>query len=273
MDAAVLESDDENDNDDEEDEVGDGYGSASHQPPPSLYRLPTGAAALGALGGMPLPFGRPMTIPEAGLGLETDTEGSLSTYGDEPSLSRAAAPGELTTLPSPTGAAHSADGTFAHTGTDRRGGRRVSMVTPDVSRPESPMDSAGAGTAGAGSSGAGLSVDRFKRDFTDAMQLVRRADTAARDVTVSADGIKIKTIALLLPKLQVGIPEGFVATFNHGTRLYLAGRWRAARRILRDRCLKMMPDDKPTRVLLDFMGQYHFKAPEDWRGVRNLTRK
>ncbi len=111
------------------------------------------------------------------------------------------------------------------------------------------------------------------REFAPALHAAPRVDTAPREVPASAEGARIKALALLLPKLQAGVPDGFVTMFNHGTRLYLAGRWRAARRVLEGHCLVMRPGDKPSLVLLEFMGGYGFRAPDDWSGVRSLTKK
>lgn len=72
--------------------------------------------------------------------------------------------------------------------------------------------------------------------------------------------------------LQVGMPTGFVSTFNKASRCYIKGEWPQAKELLGE-VTYMMPEDKPTKVLLRVMGEYGFNAPADWKGFRALTSK
>ena len=51
-----------------------------------------------------------------------------------------------------------------------------------------------------------------------------------------------------------------------------SGEWPQAKELLGE-VTYMMPEDKPTKVLLRVMGEYGFNAPADWKGFRALTSK
>ena len=56
--------------------------------------------------------------------------------------------------------------------------------------------------------------------------------------------------------------------FNRGFKFYLEGDWAQARKVFRTvETVKRAPD-VPTQVLLNFMAEYDFEAPEDWAGWR-----
>jgi len=76
-----------------------------------------------------------------------------------------------------------------------------------------------------------------------------------------------------LATLQEGIPKDFVATFSEASNAYVKGDWPLAKSIINDKVLKMMPDDKPSQVLLRVMGKTDFCAPKNWMGFRALTSK
>ena len=67
-------------------------------------------------------------------------------------------------------------------------------------------------------------------------------------------------------------PRKFYKNFKDGIDYYLFGDWGKASKLFK-RCLEIVKNDKPTTVLLDYMNQYNFIAPKDWKGYRSLTSK
>ena len=71
----------------------------------------------------------------------------------------------------------------------------------------------------------------------------------------------------------------FLERFREGFHAYLVGDWQAAQSILQD-CNNLrrstegdLLGDGPSSTLLEFMAKHSFKAPEDWRGCRELIDK
>jgi len=67
----------------------------------------------------------------------------------------------------------------------------------------------------------------------------------------------------------------FYKEWHYGVTAYLRGEWPRAKDklTLTLNLLKDRSPDKPSRVLLDYMAGYNFKAPDSWNGIRNLTEK
>ena len=64
----------------------------------------------------------------------------------------------------------------------------------------------------------------------------------------------------------------FRHVFRFGINSYLQGEWKLAKNFL-ERCSSLKSTDKPTLVILNYMAKFNFKAPDTWKGCRELTEK
>lgn len=64
----------------------------------------------------------------------------------------------------------------------------------------------------------------------------------------------------------------FRHVFKFGVNSYLQGDWPLSKKFF-ERSLEMKPNDKPTKVLLNYMKEFNYKSPETWKGCRELTEK
>jgi class 3 adenylate cyclase len=62
----------------------------------------------------------------------------------------------------------------------------------------------------------------------------------------------------------------FIHVFNMGYQNYLWGEWQVAQRLLSRTWTMLGAEDGPSAALLRFMEAHEFKAPEDWKGYREL---
>lgn len=65
----------------------------------------------------------------------------------------------------------------------------------------------------------------------------------------------------------------FFDTFKKGFDCYIKGKWKESEEILGSIQGKLIDFDFPTKQILSFMQEFHFKAPKDWEGFRVLTEK
>ena len=72
--------------------------------------------------------------------------------------------------------------------------------------------------------------------------------------------------------LKTGRPKKFYKLFSRGMESYTGGKWDKAHKLFND-CLKLVNDDRPTKVLLKYMEEYNYIAPQSWKGYRSLTSK
>ena len=75
-----------------------------------------------------------------------------------------------------------------------------------------------------------------------------------------------------IAQLQADLPSELEPRFSRAMTAYQAGDWSTARTTF-ESVLEVMPNDGPTKTLLDFMRQSDFIAPVDWNGVRELIEK
>ena len=80
-------------------------------------------------------------------------------------------------------------------------------------------------------------------------------------------------LASLCAQLQLGLGDSFVSLFNEASSLYIKGHWARSRDVLEHKFLKLYPNDKPAKVLLNIMKETDFVKPSDWKGFRKLTSK
>ena len=73
------------------------------------------------------------------------------------------------------------------------------------------------------------------------------------------------------PPGRLAIAE-YQEMFNQGVDHYMNGDWPEARETL-EACQKLWPEDVPAGLLLDFIGSFGYKSPNDWAGYRVLTEK
>jgi len=64
----------------------------------------------------------------------------------------------------------------------------------------------------------------------------------------------------------------FKEFFDIGFNFYICGNWIKATEFFK-KCLYLYQNDGPTKNLLKFIKENDFKAPNDWKGYRNLTSK
>jgi class 3 adenylate cyclase len=72
--------------------------------------------------------------------------------------------------------------------------------------------------------------------------------------------------------LNTKIPKKFYRLYKKGLKNYLDGNFDKACSIF-NRCCILHPSDTPTKVLLEFLKENNYKAPEDWKGYRILQSK
>ena len=87
--------------------------------------------------------------------------------------------------------------------------------------------------------------------------------TAAELITQSSQ------IALL----RAAYTEEFFAFYEEGLKHYFEGNWSEARKVFKESCLKIVPDDGPCQELLNFMAASQYTAPLSWPGYRVLVSK
>jgi len=69
--------------------------------------------------------------------------------------------------------------------------------------------------------------------------------------------------------------KDFEDKFKAGMESYISGNWSKARDLF-ETTLKMLHNkekDGPSNTLLNYMGEYGYRAPHDWKGFRELTEK
>jgi class 3 adenylate cyclase len=72
--------------------------------------------------------------------------------------------------------------------------------------------------------------------------------------------------------LRTGLPKRFNKFFSKGMDNYIGGKWGKASKYFKE-CLSMANDDRPTKVILNYMEEYNNVAPSSWNGFRTLTSK
>ena len=77
-------------------------------------------------------------------------------------------------------------------------------------------------------------------------------------------------------KVKSGVQRDFSAVFKHnfeqGVDQYIRGDWNAAK-VMIEKALSIYKDDGPSNSLFRVMSRNNFKAPDNWRGFRELTSK
>ena len=66
--------------------------------------------------------------------------------------------------------------------------------------------------------------------------------------------------------------DDFKDSWNKGIECYKKGDWKSAN-IYFGTCLKIDPDDGPANVLSNYIKSRNLKAPNNWKGVRELSSK
>jgi class 3 adenylate cyclase len=87
-----------------------------------------------------------------------------------------------------------------------------------------------------------------------------------------SEGEQSEMLNNCLHAMQSSLPTQFIDLYNAASCYYIEGDWRLAGRLL-VQVLALIPDDGPSKVLLQFMGKYGFRAPADWKGYRQLDKK
>jgi class 3 adenylate cyclase len=113
-----------------------------------------------------------------------------------------------------------------------------------------------------------------KRARPDGQQIGPEHDAPEIVITAGPSGVGLSEVEVVeaLKAIQLGLPSGFVATYNQATRLYKAGDWAKSRAYLLE-CQHMVPEDGASKEIMDFMKETDFVAPSSWKGFRPLNRK
>jgi len=80
---------------------------------------------------------------------------------------------------------------------------------------------------------------------------------------------KDKDLKLMMKK---GFEGEFRQIWDEGLDHYIQGDWKKARFAF-DKCLVLREEDGPSKTLLNHMKTTGYRAPEDWKGFRELTEK
>jgi class 3 adenylate cyclase len=72
-----------------------------------------------------------------------------------------------------------------------------------------------------------------------------------------------------LSALQFGMSGQFFECHRLGISSYMAGDWSKAKTYLTE-ALAHKPNDQPTKVILNYIKEFNFTAPESWKGYREL---
>jgi hypothetical protein len=83
---------------------------------------------------------------------------------------------------------------------------------------------------------------------------------------------KVSLLTDLLLEMHTADDIQFIDVYNEATHQYLAGNWLEAKATY-EMAQKLRPTDGPCGVMLDYMKEHDFVAPEDWRGFRRLQKK
>ena len=73
--------------------------------------------------------------------------------------------------------------------------------------------------------------------------------------------------------LKQGVSPEFGKLFNDGVAAYLGGKWPDAKLALEKAQALKEGGDKPSDLLMRVMKSKDFRAPETWKGFRELTSK
>lgn len=107
---------------------------------------------------------------------------------------------------------------------------------------------------------------QIKMEYDKAKKLLMRQQLDERSFDPEQYMRENKDIQLLLSKWN----EDFQAAFRAAFSSYIKGHWSEAKQLF-ESCLKTIPDDGPTKALLEFMGEHNFQKPEDWAGWRHFA--
>jgi class 3 adenylate cyclase len=89
------------------------------------------------------------------------------------------------------------------------------------------------------------------------------------DIEISSVLYTKKTFRELLHTKR---PRKFYKQFKAGMATYISGNWSKSQNYF-TQCQVLAPSDKPTKVLLDYMKEFNYNSPKDWRGYRSLQSK
>ena len=66
--------------------------------------------------------------------------------------------------------------------------------------------------------------------------------------------------------------DSFYEKFGYGFEKYIEGKWFDAVKYFK-KCQQINSDDTPTKILIEYMGEFNNIAPSTWKGYRELTSK
>jgi hypothetical protein len=118
-----------------------------------------------------------------------------------------------------------------------------------------------------------LMSDALVDHFSPALQ----RDCRAIDRVTVKGSVEPLTLYVHMPSESMDLSDDqrniFMETWSRAFSLYETGSdWKGAADLINS-CLEILPRDKPSKVLLDYMGARMFTAPDDWPGYRELTSK
>lgn len=113
---------------------------------------------------------------------------------------------------------------------------------------------------------------KLKKNYSDKQVKMRHMHNKKKlkqynDIAgISAILLKKKQIKKLLKKLR---PKHFYKCFSKAFDNYINGNWTVANNKFQ-KCLKIFPQDGPTKALLKYIHSYNFVAPTSWKGYKAL---
>ena len=107
-------------------------------------------------------------------------------------------------------------------------------------------------------------LDRSKQFFRRKKRILRR-ELDKRNITTTRIFQESREVNLM----RKAFTEEFYASFDKGLQSYLKGHWELSRQELED-TLKIKSRDGPSISLLNYMSEYGFIAPKDWKNSRYL---
>jgi class 3 adenylate cyclase len=110
----------------------------------------------------------------------------------------------------------------------------------------------------------GKAADRSKNYFRKKRKALKKS-LESGDVTTSEIYLKSNEITLM----RRGFGEEFFEKFDKGVKQYLAGDWGAAK-VQMEQALAIRTRDGPSLAIMNFISDFGFKAPANWKHARYL---
>ena len=109
-----------------------------------------------------------------------------------------------------------------------------------------------------------------KREFHNFFKFELIKEIASKDIKANQIFQSDKSLCEVL--YDPNVMSEFKSNFLHGFDNYINGNWESSKKYL-EKTLDIEMNDGPTNVLLNYMKEREFTAPDNWNGYRALTDK